>query len=339
MALKFIEGFEQFDTDDELHKGGWGGVGTSYLSIETGRQGGSTRAVKNTSTSGLRHTVDDTSDTVVVGFAVKFDGFVTNGDLMQWWFNGAEKITLKLFTGGELAVDRYSTNLGSTSGLGLTDGVWYYIELKILIANSGGTVDLKVDGVNVLSLTSQDTLQGTGAAMDMVSLRGSSNIDPVFDDLYVLDDSGSDNTDFLGDCIVETIFPDADGTTNDFTRVGGGSNNFQAVDDGYTPDEDTTYVHSSTASEKELYGFAALTTPVDTIYGVQVSMLARKEGSGSREVRCLARSSATEVEGDSKGLSVDYLHRQHMYENDPNGGGDWTESAVNAAEFGFKIQA
>jgi hypothetical protein len=53
----------------------------------------------------------------------------------------------------------------------------------------------------------------------------------------------------------------------------------------------------------------------------------------------VARSSTTEVESADKYLGVDWRYINHIYENDPNGGGNWTEANVNAAQFGLKIQA
>ena len=102
--------------------------------------------------------------------------------------------------------------------------------------------------------TGVDTQNGGVAQIDNIELHGASSPDPVFDDIYVLDDAGSDNTDFLGDCRVETIFPDADGNENDFTASPAVSN-YLNVDDGGSPDDDTTYNWSATATDRELYAF------------------------------------------------------------------------------------
>jgi hypothetical protein len=186
--------------------------------------------------------------------------------------------------------------------------------------------------------TNVDTRNGTPTDVGVIAFEGEGTTDNTIDDVYVLDDAGSDNTDFLGDVRVETVFPDADGAANDFTRVGGGSNNYEAVDDGLTPDDDTTYNHSSTAADEELYGFAALTGSVGTVFGVCVKMLARKEDAGHRLVRTIARSGTTQSESGDQGLGIQYKFVDHIYENDPDGGADWDEAAVNAAQFGFTIQ-
>jgi hypothetical protein len=98
-------------------------------------------------------------------------------------------------------------------------------------------------------------------------------------------------------------------------------------------------VHSSTATDKDLYGFAALQGNIDTVYAVGVCLRARKQETGERQVRTVARSGTTEVESGDKALGVGWRYLNHIYENDPNGGGNWSEANVNAAQFGIKIQS
>jgi hypothetical protein len=174
--------------------------------------------------------------------------------------------------------------------------------------------------------------------VNVFSFVGRTTQDPRIDDVYILDDAGSDNTDLLGDCRVETVFPNAAGNEADFTRVGGGSANWEAVDDGLTPDHDTTYNESALATDRDLYGFAPLVGDVDTVYGVDAKMLVRKADAGFREVRAIARSNVTEVEGTVTTLSLDWKFVHHLMENDPDGGTDWDAAAVNAAEFGLDLQ-
>ena len=336
MALLWLDGFEQYEnTADVLDT--YTTSQSASTTIETGRNtgAGNNKALQlGFNTTNMSARLTETTSTVVVGFAFKAV-LMTTLDIIRLYSDSTEMITLRIST-GEIYIDRGSTNLGSTTTANLLSNMWYYFELKVFIHDSTGTVQVWVDGVSKLSLTSQDTKNGTPTTINGLYLGGASS-DFVYDDLYLLDDSGTDATDVLGDCRVETVFPDADGATNNFTAVGAGTTNADRVDDGSTPDDDTTYVHSSTATNKDLYGFAALAGDIDTVYAVGVALRVRKTEAGFRTVATVARSNVTEVDGSDYAIGVDWRYVNEIYENDPDGGGAWDEAAVNAAQFGIKI--
>lgn len=161
-----------------------------------------------------------------------------------------------------------------------------------------------------------------------------------FDDLYVCDAAGPANTDFLGDCRVITLAPDADGSTNDFTPQGGGAN-FVEVDDGTSgSDDDATYVSASAVGAKDLYGYPALSAEPGVIKGVAVTTRARKTDAGARAFRAVARSGTTETAaGASHDALASYADTQDIFETDPDTGAAWTEAGFAAAEFGIEITA
>ena len=343
MALLLIEGWDQYDDDDEIIRGGWSTNNAGGMaSIASPVHGTLGRAIE-ISTSGtiLSHNVPTSSATIVMGFAMQLkDTGPVSAQLVRLWEGTGVQGELTVTNSGELEYHRGSQAalLGTSSGAGLVQSVYQFIELKVLFHASAGTVEIRVDGVEVLSLTSQNTLATSTAVMTRIDLVGANSPEPAFDSMYVLDDSGSDNTDFLGEVFVETLVPDADGNVNDFTRVGGGSNNWEAVDDIAPPDDDTTYNHSVTATDQELYGFAALAGNIGTIFAVEASALVRKEDPGFREIQLRSRSNVTEVDSPNKGMSLTYRYINHIFENDPDGGTDWDEAAVNAAEFGIVLE-
>jgi len=343
MALLLIEGFEQYTLTDEseLARGGWyttTGAWTTVFNFVTGRHTGGRAVTLQGNGFNLTHAVKP-SASFTCGFAYKLlNGGPANLPLLACRNNAIDHLVLVATAAGELELRRGVTQIDITSGLGLTQGVWYYFEIEATIDNSVGAYDVHMDGSQLFADTSVDTQNAGAAQCDNIEFHGNSTLDPIVDDIYFLDDTGADNTGLLGDCRVETIYPDADGNENDFTRVGGGSNNYEAVDDGGSPDDDSTYNWSATVTDRELYGFAALAGSIDTIYGVDAKMLVRKEDAGFREVRVIGRSNVTEVESVDKTLGVDYRLLNHIYENDPNGGIDWTESAVNSAQFGLDLQ-
>ena len=336
MALLLIEGFEQYGADTETPRGGWQVSSLANFNPIAGRLGGQAIEYIATSQSALLP-VPSPPASFVMGFAYRApNGAFANFACMQVRFDTVTHLRLRITVAGELAIDRNTTQLEITSGLGLTQNVWYYIELKATISNTG-SYEVKVDGAQVLFDASVDTLQSGTALINNIFLVGHSVMDPNWDDIYFLDTVGSDNTDFLGDCRVETVFPDALGNENDFTASPAVDQHLN-VDDGSSPDDDTTYNHSATATDRELYGFAALTGNIGTIFGVDAKMLVRKEDAGFREIRVIARSNVTEVESANLTLGIDYHLKHNIFENDPDGGGDWDEASVNAAQFGIDLQ-
>jgi hypothetical protein len=339
MALLWMEGFEGFDNSSALITR-YNMNGINSLNITAGRNTTLTnnKAARITFSSqyiGERVSMGDAN--MVFGAAFKYESTIKTDDIARFLAStGAEQLVLRTTAAGEIAVDRSTTNLGITSGFGLLPDVWYYIEIVALLTDGAtGTLELWVDGIKELDLSSVQTRNVSGENISEVRLEGFTS---VWDDVYFLDGTGTDQTTRIDNPVIELITPDANGTTNNFTASPAVSN-YLNVDDGNTPDDDTTYNHSSTATDKELYGMSALEGSIDTIIACKQSALIRKEGGGSRTVAMVARSSATEVDGPTEGISGGYSYRDHIYENDPNGGAAWTESSVNAAEFGIKIIA
>lgn len=341
MALLLIEGFEQYSIGDspELQRGGWSSnttINNTFFTLKAGRHSGGQAVELSLNAGNLFHAFAENA-TVTVGFAYRM---VDSGPLGQTIIslrnNLFDHLALVITAAGELRLNRGTTQIDITSGLGLSVGIWYYFEIDCTIDNSTGAYDVHVDGVQVFTDSGVDTQNGAVAQVDNIELFGNTAIDPEYDDIYVLDDAGADNTGLLGDCRVETVFPDADGNETDFTPLS--STNVSNVDDGVTPDDDTSYNSSSTATDRDLYGFAALSGNVGTVFGVDVKLLVRKEDAGFREIRTIARSNVTEVESGNLTLGVDYIYKNNIYENDPDGGGNWDEAAVNAAQFGIDLQ-
>jgi hypothetical protein len=341
MAMLLIEGFDQYSTDAEMNRGGWTSSSMGSIWQDTGASevhgtlGYSFHG--SASTTDIFHAVPVSSATYVIGVAWRNRlGSVVNSELLATYYNGGLQNKLLSVSGGELQVTRGTTSLGISTGAGLVGGVYSYIEMKIFLHASAGTVDVWVEGQNVLSLTSQNTLNGATDAINLLGMSGQNTTHNQFDDLYILDDSGSDNTSELGPVFVETLVPDSDGNVNAFTPSTGF--NWENVDDIAPDDQDGTYNHSGTATDQELYGFAALAGNIGVVFAVEASALIRKEDAGFREIRHVARSNVTEVEGPNKVFGANYKNIGHIFEKDPNGDIEWDEASVNAAEFGIVLE-
>ena len=336
MAILLMEGFEGYGTYTDFNRR-HATDGTSFFAIQTGRDGvgKSMELGFSSSEAWLRHAVSDTS--YVLGFGFYRESVNVAYDIVTLLAEDgvSEQLVLRQDASGGLFLDRGATNLDSNA-YGLLSNTWYYIEIDVTWGDgTAGAYDVYVNGQNIMSGTSVDTRNITGDNCVGVELQGNSAGNAWFDDLVCIDGSGTDQTTRIGPCFIETVIPNADGTTVNFTPSAG--SNWQNVDDGNAPDDDTTYNSSSTVNHKDLYGMAALTGNIGTVYAVMARSMVRGVDAGTRGLKAVARSNVTEVDGTEKFVDQRYIYIDHIYENDPNGGGAWTESAVNAAEFGIKI--
>lgn len=340
MALLWMEGFEQYAVAADAQRA-VPGFHPTIPDVVTGRddRGQAMNFDNNTAAYKMPCNVNN-NVTYTVGFAFQTSS-VSTRDLIQCVHGNSVAFELELQSSGEMEVNRSFTQVDITSGLGITAGKWYYLEFEFFIHDTLGTYELRIDGVNVMSggpVDTKATTTSNPANTTGVYILGNSSGTLWIDDIYLIDDTGLTNNSFLGDCYVETLYPDGDGTTNDFTPLSG-LTNYEMVDDGGTPDTGTTYVSSSTVNHIDLYTFEDLVEEVTDIYGVRVGAMGRIMSAGPRQVRCLARSGAVNYEGNAFGLPPDYVHVNHVWEVNPNTAAAWTEANFNSAEFGYTIEA
>lgn len=289
--------------------------------------------------------------TVIVGFAVKFNTLQESGNLV---FAGIESdagtgdnrynVVLALNASYNLvaghSISGTVSSYGAASATVFTAGMWYYVELKFVSHGSTGAVTVRINGVQEIALTNLDTLKldnGVGSLVLGANIPQTTLPSVDFDDIYIADTNGSVNNNFLGDRQVALLTPTANGNSSQFVGSDADStDNYLLVDDGAAPDDDTTYVESSTNGNKDTYGFSNLPSYASEVLGVGVKIIAKKVDPGARDAKAVARSSTTETDSAALGFSDSYTARQGIFEQDPNTTTTWTVSGVNAAEFGLK---
>jgi hypothetical protein len=231
-------------------------------------------------------------------------------------------------------------DLGIASSYLPFDGVWRYFEMKVVIDSSAGSVEVRQDGVVTLNETGIDTQATSNAYVDAVRIGSSPNIsymDASIDDLYICNGDGSVNNDFLGDISVRALNPNGNGTTSDLVGSDGDSTDNYLLVDETTPDT-ADYVESSTPGDKDTYAFGDLGIASGVVYGVQINAYAQKSDAGDRSFVSVARLSGAEEDGAVNILSTTPHYFSEIRETKP-GGGAWSIADVDAAEFGFKVNA
>lgn len=336
MAVLFSDSFDHYATAEITQK--W--TSTSGATITAnGRNGTSALRINGAGGTGrVTKTVAPVSTTAGgVGFAYNINTLhdqSSNQYLVGIEESGTLHLGVQLLVSGLLAVYRGTTLLG-TSSSGLSAGSFYYIEFKFAIHDSTGTVDLKLNGTSVLSLTGQDTRNGGTGVWNVVALELGVNLgyDADYDDLVVWDTSGSVNNDFLGPIRIKAIYPDGAGNTTNFTPSAG--SNFQNVDEAST-DGDTTYNSEGTPGEFDLYTYGAVGV-AGTVRFVQVNPMVRSDGAGSETVRPKIRIGSTNYDGTTVGVSTSYLDKLEVFNVSPATSTAWTVAEIDGAEFGEEL--
>ena len=240
---------------------------------------------------------------------------------------------------GELRAMRGSTVLGTSSVIWSSVDSPHYVEIKVKLHDTTGTVDIHSDGVSVLSLSSQDTKNGgTLTTFDAIRWRttdnGSYRGDQRIDDVYITNEVGSAPYDgMLGGIGVETVFPDGDGNYTGYTRTTGATD-WGAVDEN-PHDSDTTYLESSTDTDRSNFTMDNLVTTTGDIYGVMATAIMRNTGA-SDNVQLSTRISLTDYDSANIAVPASYGLVEKIWETSPATASDWTISEFNGAEFGVE---
>lgn len=282
--------------------------------------------------------------TLIAGCAWKRSGAWGGNAVMGFYDSANLQCDLRINDGsGEIYVTRNGTTLGSPVSFIPGLNIWYYLELLVTFHNSTGVIIARVDGAEVINLTSQDTQQTANATANGIRIGSHTDNAPAgqIDDLYVCDNtdsgvSGVPNDDFLGDIRVEAIFPNGNGNSSALLGSDGNSTDNYLLVDETAPDEDTTYVQGSSVGDKDTYAMSALTPTAGTVYGVQMLPYARKTDAGSRSICSVTRLSGTEEDSANKTLSTSYAYLPDIREGTPAAAA-WTISDVNSMEAGVKV--
>lgn len=332
MALRWIEGFETFDTtltnniDAYLN---FKYANAISCTLRAGRIGGYSMRCQNV----LQWQSFAPLSTWIIGFGYKKDNSFTEG-VVAFMDGGTNQFDIRVDGSGLLyATQNGNFIAGSNGTTTLLNGVWYYIEVKGTINTTTGSVEVMVNGVQDINVTNVNTqTTGNAASNNFRFFPLSSYCE--YDDVYICDTTGAVNNDFLGDNRVEAIMPTGAGANTDWTPLT--PPNFSEVNE-IPPDGDTSYVSSNTPGNVDTYAFGNLTGITTGIKGLQVNILNRKDDAGSREIAPVVRSGGTDYTGNTFAVLDNYSTAVQVYEEDPDTSAAWLVAGVNAAEFGQEV--
>jgi hypothetical protein len=334
MAGLFCEGFDHYAAITQILEGKWTASDSVVnKSLVAGRLGGQALRFNNSSGNNFSKTLAANYATLICGFAFRPAVAGTNR-FFAFRDAGTDQVGLAINGSGRLIVYRGTTaTVLATGTTVLSLNVWYWIEIKVTFANAG-TIEVKLDGASEIASTAADTTNTANAFANQILIAAGSNGQYDFDDLYLCDNSGANNNDFLGIRRVQTVAPSGAGSSSQWTPSAGSNN--QNVDDSPGPDDDTTYNSTATAGHVDLYAMSDLAGSPSDVAFVQTVIRARMDDAGPRSIRDKCKSGGTTSDGASKALSVSYNNYLQLRETDPDTGVKFTAAGFNAAEFGVE---
>lgn len=359
MTLQVIEGFDHMSTSDLMDSKNWtfsnpasgGPVWTNGFT--TGRVIGNSFYLQmpSSTVTSVRFykTLPATYDHFVVGFAFQcqlLPALGSSGQIFAVTTDGAVDVArIRVFADGSIGVFDSAGSSVATSATGIfTARAWHFIEMKMVINGALGSVNVHLNGVEVIATTTHNF--GSTPIQYIGPYSESNNGWPTqigtqilfYDDLYLLDTSASPNNDYLGDCHVETLFPNADGDHSDWTPDTG-IVHFSRVNEktGTFPDGDTSYVKASTVGNKDTWEYDDLTITSGTVFGLQTNLYIRKYDTNLRQARALARPTTTDYHGSTHTVASGYVDFTDIFDTNPETAVAWTVSDVNAGEWGVEV--
>ena len=366
MALVFMDSFDHYATDDRFKK--WdreGGYlyGRNYIASDWQRRPGTKylyayhdhyieKDVKDTVTGGPIYTF-------VIGAAIYLTHpGITGVQGRLELVNSAGQQLIKLEaegSDGKLKFYIGTTLVEETVSDFLNILTWFHLEMKVTIHATAGSYEIKYNEILTFSNTGINTEAVVGAGVEKIRLYGDGIFaGAAFDDFYFMDGNVSDDpanpmNDFLGDCRIDCIYPDAAGDYTDFTPYPAAPN-YGNTDDGDVVsggdiDDDETYNESATVGHKEIYNLDSVVALGTPIYAAAQNSCMRKTDAGRRYVRQLIKVNGIDYLRDS-GLTMDdgewyltdnYKVIQRPLDVNPNTGLAWTESDLNGVQSGVQV--
>lgn len=337
MALLFMDGFGGGDAST----GKWDPSSANYTpQTASPRLPGSYYASYGAG-SNIYKTIPASSKIILgVGFSESMTG--TSGTLIFYGDGGGTAhITLQHNQStGHLEVYRGSTLIGTGMAV-IPRNSWCYIEISVTISDTVGEIHVRLNGAasDEITFVGDTKNGGTATTIDMIRFSGgwSGGVGSFrIADLYVLNDTGTTNNDFLGDVAVRTLSPNGNGTYSQLVGSDSDSvDNYQLVDEH--PYATTDYVGSASTGDKDSYLLEDLPVGVTNVYAVQVAGKMLKSDASLGQARYIVRSGGIDYPGTTQALSTSAIGYYELYETDPATSIQWTPTGVNDLEAGMEV--
>lgn len=327
MALRWVDNFEFWTTTP--------GTFTSQTgcSVNTSRWLASSGAAYGQITL-------DSQGTWIINMRVAISVAGSGGGILTFVDGSTTQCTLAVKSSGKLAFYQGAfggTQRGSdsTTALTLSSAVYYDIEVKVVLGNSG-SVTVKVNGATEITASSVDLTQTGNDSADVIRV-GTDGSQPTvyYKQVVVMDSTGAEMNDYIGPVSVNLHDTTADG--NYTTWAANTGNRYQAVDEA-NPDSDTTYVSAASVGDKVTFAMANLPAGVTTVHALAVWSNAKRDDAATRGYKTLLRASATDSNPNAEhSVGSSYAYFFDAFADSPFTSSPWGTSEVDGLEVGAII--
>lgn len=341
--LLFFDGFETIKQDSQFSELYESTLGTPVVAGSQGRS--LTAFFGNDDGHYIQKDLGASYTTIIIGFAVKVSNQTAAYMVVTLLDSaGGAQGGLVFNTNGTVDYRRgswtSSTTLVTSTSAPISTA-WTYVEAKVTISDTAGSVNLRLNGAADGSVSSVDTQSTTNANVRYVRFgtqgahTGTSQF--YYDDWYACDTSGAVNNDFLGPVRVDPLFVSADGANDAFVASSGSSSAAMVNELVETTD---SYMQSGTVDAKTTFEMQAI-PPIQgagTIFGVMTEARGLYDTSVN-SVAGLVKSGASESTGTAVALGASATTVVQVQGTDPATSALWTASNLANAEFGVKVTA
>lgn len=204
--------------------------------------------------------------------------------------------------------------------------IWQNLQFHIKVADSGGVIQMKLDGNLVIDYTG-DTKPGTGTVISRIRMYSTSNTQTTFTCYY--DDLIIGTGDWTGDYRFEALNPVADTAQKDFTPSAG-TDNYACVDE--VPVATADYVYTSTNGAKDLYELSDF----NPVLGINTKipkfliqwLYGKKDPANAQSIKMVQKLGATEYQSSAKDLLTTETYLYDVRTTDPDGN-PWTDTNID----------
>jgi len=355
MTLLKFDGFEGYsDPDDMVGSGSIvSSIGTRDVwSLQTGRNGGkSLRYKANNVYKGecsLNFPTIDEDYIGIIGFAVRFNHhFESALAFFKFGYDSNYSFfRINNDSNGNLTFGIYTNNaFKNPETYQLNADQWYYIEVKFRCHSSAGIGQLRIDEQLLYSWTGDNTdspLVNPPYDLDYCGFTfGEDYQEPLYsteiDDIYIADNQGTENNDFLGDIRIDAIHPSGAGNYTQLTPSTG--SNYQCVDEVAIDESD--YVEGANAGDKDSYSYQSVPTDLDDtgIIGLQIRNFSQRTATADNiKLDPFIRTGSTDYSQTAQDLPDSFGEvRGDIVLDDPSDSNSWTQAKINACEFGMEV--
>lgn len=225
----------------------------------------------------------------------------------------------------------------ATSAQVMTALAWNHVEVYVSHSSTVGVVEVRVNGVTVISITGANTSNLLASSVVLGNVRTNINIvtspSIYYDDLTFWDTTGPRNNTFLGPQKVVLNMLDADTEVADWTVVGAASG--RAAISEVPPNADTSYITADLAGATSEFTVQPLDENVVGVTGIYLPTMMRQSQPGVTWVQQGMVTDGAFGAGIDRPITEAYTYWGDVIEVNPSTGLPYTRAQYNSSRRRF----